>query len=65
MKLFLKIQWSYLIPNDTTVNSFLDYFNKEWVDSRLSKWYAGSALFCPAHNNACEGPNRWVKETHT
>ncbi len=35
------------------------------VDSRLSKWYAGSALFCPAHNNACEGTNRWVKETHT
>ena len=31
----------------------------------MSKWYAGSALFCPAHNNSCEGTNRWVKETHT
>jgi hypothetical protein len=48
-----------------SVNEFLDYFNKEWVTSRLSKWYAGSALYCPAHNNACEGTNRWVKETHT
>jgi hypothetical protein len=35
------------------------------VDSQLSKWYAGSALFCHAQNNACEGTNRWVKETHT
>ena len=25
----------------------------------------GISLFCPAHNNACQGTNGWVKDTHT
>ena len=62
MKLF-NTKWRSL--DMPSVNEFLDYFNKGWVNSRLPEWYAGSALFCPAHNNACEGTNRWVKETHT
>ena len=49
---------------DESVNSILDYFVKEWVET-LPGWYEGyiPSIFCiPSQNNGLESTNRRIKE---
>ena len=47
------------------IDIFIDYFKREWCDSKNCNWYEGAASRIPSNNNGCEGTNRWTKENHT
>lgn len=43
---------------------FLAYFKEQWVDHN-GNWYEGLRKFTPKTDNALEGKNRWIKDSHT
>ena len=49
------IKW--LNINDE-IDTYLNYFKKEWIDSAHCKWFEGAALFVPSHNNDCEAGSK-------
>lgn len=47
-----------------SVLDFLDYFQKEWLESN-NGWYEGIQLYVPSTNNALEATNRTIKDDGT
>lgn len=58
-----KLKWSRL-KNDN-INTFLDYFHKEWVCSRNKNWFEGAAPNIPSTDNALESINGKIKSIYT
>ncbi len=63
-KLFLS-KWKKL--NNTAVNDFLDYFNKEWMGIDKLGWYEGfvEGQNVPSTDNALESKNCKIKDVST
>ncbi|CAF1550987.1 unnamed protein product [Adineta ricciae] len=61
--LFLK-KWKNLKQKNQSVLNFLDYFQKEWLESN-DGWYEGVQLYVPSTNNALEATNRTIKDDGT
>jgi hypothetical protein len=47
------------------IDTFLEYFRKEWVDSKNNKWYEGAATRVPSTDNGLEGTNAVIKHVYT
>lgn len=47
--------------NDASINQFLDYFRKNWIDKN-ENWYEGAGLYHPSTNNGLESFNRDIKD---
>ncbi|KAG4068613.1 hypothetical protein HA402_004954 [Bradysia odoriphaga] len=43
---------------------FIAYFKEEWVDHNCN-WFEGAQKLTPKTDNALEGKNRWIKDSHT
>lgn len=48
----------------STVNIFIKYFEKEWIQ-RYEGWYKGYALLYPSTNNGLESSNRKINDDGT
>ena len=57
------IKWSAY--NNKTIDSFLNYFRTEWVESRNKGWYEGICNRVPSSNNGLESNNGKIKLNHT
>jgi hypothetical protein len=51
--------------NISEINSFLHYFDKEWISSSNCGWYEGMHIRIPKQNNALEANNLVIKTHHT
>ena len=60
-ELFFK-KWA---DRDTSIDKFLDYFEKEWINSHNCNWYEGAALNIPSTDNGLESNNGVIKLVHT
>ena len=47
------------------IDTFLEYFGKEWVESKNNKWYEGAATRVPSTDNGLEGTNAVIKHVYT
>lgn len=47
-----------------TETEFVEYFTEQWVNKNAN-WFEGVQHFTPKTNNALEGTNKWIKDTHT
>ena len=61
VKLFVE-KWKRHI--NVNINSFLEYFQDEWVDHHCG-WYEGYLPDGPSTNNGLEGTNGTIKTEHT
>ena len=61
VKLFVE-KWKRHI--NVSINSFLEYFQDEWVDHHCG-WYEGYLPDGPSTNNGLEGTNGTIKTEHT
>jgi hypothetical protein len=73
-KSFSKEHFNYSIHLFTTkwqskhiseINSFLHYFDKEWISSSNCGWYEGMHIRIPKQNNALKANNLVIKTHHT
>jgi predicted DNA-binding antitoxin AbrB/MazE fold protein len=62
--LFLKKWTMNNKQKNQSVLDFLDYFQKEWLESN-DGWYEGVQLYVPSTNNALEATNRTIKDDGT
>lgn len=42
---------------------FISYFKEQWVDHN-SNWFEGAQQLTPKTDNALEGKNKWIKDSH-
>ena len=61
-KLFVA-KWSS--EKNAAIDTFLAYFNKEWVVSRNCNWFEGAAICIPSTDNALESVNGVIKSIYT
>ena len=49
----------------SSIQEFVMYFRKQWVDSPVFRWWEGAHPWCISNNQGIEGTNRVIKADHT
>ena len=57
-----KTKW--LEKNNKTVNTFIKYFEEQWIKINFN-WFEGAYSGVPSHDNGLESTNRYIKDYHT
>lgn len=57
-----KKKWS---ARDSTIDTFVNYFESEWVNSRNNGWYEGFSTNIPSTDNGLESTNGKIKLIYT
>ena len=59
----IKTKW--LQKSDESITTFINFFDKDWIQSGLYGWYEGYARGSPSTTNASEVTNNIIKNENT